>query len=443
MKRCSNLKTLLVVIVCVLVNLGGVSQAQTPSFSGIGGTSSLNQTHAIAISDDGSTIAGFTTSDWTGGAYGFRWTPFFGIEYIGRPPGSYLGETWLSDISGDGRIVVGMGRSWYYVFEGFLWEEGVGFLVSFPGRPNAISSSGLVVVGGASDGAWRWSADTGLAYLGSGIANDVSADGSVIVGEGGSAWRWTEGTGMVQLGGPGTNAFGVSADGAVAVGSGGGPSGTDAFRWTQATGMVGLGHLPEGTYSVANATSGDGSIVVGYSDLGGTDAEAFIWDPIYGMRNLRDVLVNELGLDLTGWSLRQVTDISPDGHTLVGYGYNPDGRGEGWIAVIPDLVRRINAAVDFNPDVLTLRSAIPQITCYIRLPAGYSVANIDLNSVLLNGQVLAASVQIDTKKQVATAKFNRSAMSGILVPGVVKLTVTGKLPSRTVFKGIGTITVQK
>ena len=43
-----------------------------------------------------------------------------------------------------------------------------------------------------------------------------------------------------------------------------------------------------------------------------------------------------MGLDLTGWTLREATGISDDGLTIVGYGDNPNGFMEGWIAVIPE-----------------------------------------------------------------------------------------------------------
>jgi len=63
--------------------------------------------------------------------------------------------------------------------------------------------------------------------------------------------------------------------------------------------------------------------------------EAFIWDASNGMRNLVDVLVNDFGLDLTGWSVREATGISDDGLSIVGYGYH-EGNAEGWIATIPE-----------------------------------------------------------------------------------------------------------
>lgn len=53
------------------------------------------------------------------------------------------------------------------------------------------------------------------------------------------------------------------------------------------------------------------------------------------MRNLQNLLANEYGYNLTGWQLHNVTSISPDGNTLVGYG-TFGGNFEMWMAVIPE-----------------------------------------------------------------------------------------------------------
>jgi uncharacterized membrane protein len=87
--------------------------------------------------------------------------------------------------------------------------------------------------------------------------------------------------------------------------------------------------------SLAYSVSGDGKTVVGYSrnDL---ERTAFMWDEDHGMRSVQSVLENEFGLDLTGWHLASALDVSQDGRTIVGWGYNPDGYQEAWVAVIPE-----------------------------------------------------------------------------------------------------------
>ena len=60
-----------------------------------------------------------------------------------------------------------------------------------------------------------------------------------------------------------------------------------------------------------------------------------------------EVLTKDFGLNLAGWTLRQATGISQDGLVIVGYGINPEGRTEGWIA-------------DLSP-ALTIRQANGQV----------------------------------------------------------------------------------
>jgi probable HAF family extracellular repeat protein len=176
-------------------------------------------------------------------------------------------------------------------------------------------------------------------------ARDITPDGSVIAGydsssEGATAWRWTE-SGIVYLGdlpggGDYSDAQAVSANGLVVVGSSSSSSGPQAFRWTSQTGMVGLGALPGGEFrSYAYGASGDGATIVGSSGHWQTP-QAFIWDADNGMRRLDDVLTEDLGLDLTGWTLGIARDISDDGRTIVGYGTNPGGGTEAWMAHIPE-----------------------------------------------------------------------------------------------------------
>jgi probable HAF family extracellular repeat protein len=181
-------------------------------------------------------------------------------------------------------------------------------------------------------------------------ANAVSPDGSVVVGlsHSGSyyeAFRWEneQMTGLGNLYGDRySEAEDVSANGLVVVGHGGTPLGDEAFRWENGQ-MVGLGDLPGGAfYSHAFGVSADGSIVVSAdgsivvgtspSDL---NSEAFLWNTDDGMMSLKYVLENQYGLDLTGWNLACATAISDNGLNMVGYGTNPDGNWEAWLARIP------------------------------------------------------------------------------------------------------------
>jgi hypothetical protein len=104
-----------------------------------------------------------------------------------------------------------------------------------------------------------------------------------------------------------------------------------------------LGDLPGGDFgSDAMAVSADGSIVLGQSRAlpvehigpsGVGDYKAFVWDAAHGMRDLQEVLMNEYGLAnaLAGWQLIRATDISNDGLSIVGSGFNLSGDIEAWL----------------------------------------------------------------------------------------------------------------
>jgi uncharacterized membrane protein len=132
-----------------------------------------------------------------------------------------------------------------------------------------------------------------------------------------------------------SDAYGASFDGSVVVGESiGDGSSPSAFRWTASGGMV---DIAAGSWSRAQACSADGNVIVGeYFSLGG--AFAMIWDPLHGARMLEDVLRYHHGLDaaLMGWHLAYATDVSADGHTICGYGTNPSGSFEGFVAHLAD-----------------------------------------------------------------------------------------------------------
>jgi probable HAF family extracellular repeat protein len=324
-----------------------------------GGSSST----PYAVSADGSTVVGQASS--SSGPQAFRWTAQSGIVGLGDlPSGPFHSEGW--GVSADGSVVAGEGMvevNGLFQPQAFRWTAAAGMvgLPDLPGgiaysRGRGISSDGSVIVGSSNSSAGyvatRWT-DAGAESLGdlpgggtSSAASGASADGGVIVGTGRSAsgteaFRWTASNGMMALGDlPGGSfesfARGVSADGSVVVGwSASTQTLYEAFRWTASTGMVSLGFLPGGDESIAQAASADGQTIVGLSSSGATGG-AFVWTPAQGMRALRSILVNDFGVNLTGWTLEAAQSVSADGQTIVGWGFNPAGEGEGWIARIPE-----------------------------------------------------------------------------------------------------------
>jgi probable HAF family extracellular repeat protein len=184
-----------------------------------------------------------------------------------------------------------------------MWTEqtGIQLLADVEGEALGVSGDGSTVVGAASGRAFRWTKQDGLQLMDLGYAFAASFDGSVIVGRrwDGQVLRW------------------------------------QAFRWSEETGTMPVGDLPGGSVlSAAHDVSADGSVVVGWS-AAKNDETAFVWDEVHGMRDLHNVLI-EQGVNLAGWHLSSVEAVSGDGLTLVGYGTNPAGNYEPWIAVVPE-----------------------------------------------------------------------------------------------------------
>jgi probable HAF family extracellular repeat protein len=359
------------VAIAATIGIASAQSAQAASFMSLGylpgGSASLYpDSRASGISADGLVVVGSSSS--SNGTEAFRWTQAGGMVGLGSLPGTSFNSN-ASAVSADGSVVVGYSNG-VNGREPFRWTQSGGMvgLGNLSGGASAgrslndmgVSADGSVVVGQSAGAngpeAFRWTQASGMVGLGdlpggrfASGASGVSADGSVVVGYANAngpeqPFRWTEAGGMVGLsspsagGGFGSYANAVSADGSVVVGDSG-LNGFEAFRWTQTDGMVGLGFLPGGGYfSTAQAASADGSVVVGQSPTGNFTVEpytAFIWTEPQGMLSIKNLLTAS-GLDLTGWRLQRATGVSANGRTITGYGQNPNGNYEAWIAQLDD-----------------------------------------------------------------------------------------------------------
>lgn len=293
------------------------------------------RSEAHGVSYDGSVVVGVSGS--FSASQAFRWTQSGGMTPLS---GGRFTQTLAADISEDGQVIVGIGNN----SRPIRWTMAEGMVELQPGGSGAfgLTPDGSVIVGGPN--AYRWTGDTVGVPLPLNAAKGISADGSVIVGDTSEASgiryavRWTQATGTVSLGkllatDVQSIATEVSADGSVIVGGSGSFTARGAFRWTEASGMVGLGDLPGGSVdSLAFDISADGSVIVGVSDSGIPDS--FVWTAASGMLNLRDVLAAGGATGFENWTSLQAYGISGDGSTVVGYGRNPNGRDEAFVANI-------------------------------------------------------------------------------------------------------------
>ncbi len=116
------------------------------------------------------------------------------------------------------------------------------------------------------------------------------------------------------------------------------------------------------------------------------------------------------------------------------------------------------ASVDLDPDTLNLKSHGRWVSCYIELPEGYDVDDVDRATILLNGTIPVDPFWVDKPLESVVGdhdsdtildlmvKFNRMSVSDYLLDhnvafGNVTLTLTMQLYDGTPFEGSDTIKV--
>lgn len=156
------------------------------------------------------------------------------------------------------------------------------------------------------------------------IIQDMSADGSVVVGKGAGvnggpgAFRWTAAGGLENIGGN-MDGVHISRDGKTIAGSAVDSQGIrNAAIWQGGKNWRLLGGVPggagsgdadgvAGVLSITWGVSGNGSVIVGSAYLPGGKFVAFRWDAVKGMVNLGSLLNTN----------SQATAISADGNTII------------------------------------------------------------------------------------------------------------------------------
>ena len=291
---------------------------------------------------------------------GFYWMPTTGAVY--------LGGVSAQSVSRDGSTIVGSAAG-AGVIQAAIWQRAAEWRLLGSFRPTSascgaslssasdVSRDGKVLVGLAWDGcsyahAFRWEEAGGMVDLGSSVAGKtsradaVSADGKVVVGHQESAtgfsWgaQWVEGRQELFRGPGGAGEVGtakaVNYDGSIVAGRvcnpyallPNDPTFQSAWVWTRTEGLKCLPapslRASSGPVIIveARAMSDDGRVIGGSQNVGGSDdSNAVIWidrQPFFlkdylrshGVPNAFETWIN------TG----SITDISPDGRILVGYG---------------------------------------------------------------------------------------------------------------------------
>jgi probable HAF family extracellular repeat protein len=347
---------------------------ETPiaSMTGTGFIDGGTMSNAFATSSAGDLIVGHgTTSEGTPVA--FVWSPGSGATQL--PDLSSVAGSTPFAISADGSTVVGSSFLENGVAVAVKWDL-VGSQALGSGEVTVPVGGTVMVMGPTELGSIDPYTDS--------QAHDVSADGSVIVGDvgiesgGPEPFIWTAGTGMVSLGFLGSAAA-VSDDGRVVACN----DQNGALFWTEADGPIGLGALNEGR-PTATDISGDGTTIVGVTsfehfrwsledgvdsgnsplsesnvtDLSSnydgsvlvgslTSGQAAVWDEANGWRYLSDAL-SAAGVEYGTWYFEDATGVSSDGSLIVGIGQDPAGATQGFVARLP-LPVNVRECVDPDP----------------------------------------------------------------------------------------------
>lgn len=340
-----------------------------------------------------------------------------------------------NDVSADGLVIVGSkgevpGR------QGYRWNDGTLTILSAPAGPNeilplAVNQDGTVIGGRSINESsinpkdsqalkWQGLARTTLPGEKHAGIDDLDATGTIAVGLVSQSWSskskaalWQD-SNLTEIGPGGTGtdkssrAAGISADGTKVLINIRDPQATpwDTFQVYSVADQT-----KSQVYSgVATGISSDGSVIVGYNDLG-----LFILRPGIGLQQLETVLRDELQFDLEGWQLDSwFVAVSDDGKWLIGTGQSPDGKYVGWrLKLEPaELKIIVNSIADrpLDPETsradtgwetdsgdpeVTLRSAIQAVNLGRGDRIEFGVPDVSIPSIALSSALPAITVPVE------------------------------------------------
>ena len=242
-------------------------------------------------------------------------------ERLSVPPG--MEASIAEGISDDGRVIVGRIRPGDFLGDdsAVRWVEGEPeILTTLPGFEmswaNTVSSDGRVIAGESRNSRPPDGGNTPREAT-VWIEDDLGQIEMIGLGQFDDRYTWAE-----IVSDDGSTVFGVidrNESGQVK---------EAPFRWTAEEGIVPLGNLPNThSYGVFSAASEDGSIAVGSFIPNNASPRVpnaqipYVWDELNGVRDLRTVLTEDHGLDLSlfpvdhSWT---VFGMSADATTLGG-----------------------------------------------------------------------------------------------------------------------------
>ena len=338
---------------------------------------------ALAVSANGSVIAGFHHG--TADIDPVRWLAT-GIDPLPFLPGTEL-IAHAAGVSANGAVVVGYCYSMIYGPQACSWTSG-GAPVVLDQRPAGsasfatdISGSGAVIVGGAEfdvsgearrTRAFRWRATTGLVALNE-IAGGETESAASVVSDNGSI------------------AFGAARD----------PAGVLwAVRWlanntAQKLGPIAVtdvnGNPPLDAFLPGDSSS-NGTVMVGSRQDEFGFPEVILWRSAGGIQSLRRVVEDEYGISLRGWTPHAATGITPDGKTIVGYGYTPEYRVMAWKLHLGDPIARGDLNCDGAISVADIGLFVLAVADSNGFAAASPTCHISRADVNLDGSVTVADI---------------------------------------------------
>ena len=99
--------------------------------------------------------------------------------------------------------------------------------------------------------------------------------------------------------------------------------------------------------------------------------------------------------------------------------------------------------VGITPGVINLKSQGNWITALLSFPEGYSVSEVNTESVFLQGDIQPQVwVWFDEESREIMLRFDRVDVQSVLSVGNIEVTITGRFLDGTDFEGMGLVKVQ-